>query len=243
MSLFRLRAARAVAWSPHMLTRSILKAWWDASRSDLVTEGATLTFLDSVAGYSAVQATAASQPAYDGTQFTFDGTADNLACTDSALLTQLGSATPYELWAVTDQQATASDTTQRNAVSVGSNTSGTTRSLARVVSSGANRLRSGAGIGGGTTVTAEETTVDYSGWHVVRSRYDGTTMRVFIDGVEGASVAAVPSTSAARVRLGANASNTAGALWNGSIRVVLITSLLSDTDAALLQAWCAGRMS
>jgi len=230
----------AMGWLPSALGSSLL-ALWDAERTDLITEGATLSVKDTVAAYDAVQATAASQPAYSATSFngrpgfTHDGTADELTCTASGLLTQLGGAASYEMWGVVDQTALVADTTTRTFLSVGA-ANATTRRAGRAVVSAVNRANAATGDGVSAT-TVNNTSVDFSGRHVVRVKFTATGTTTEIDGVTMTESAVVPSTTATRVRIGAAANTSASLFWQGVWNAVAFTGPLSAAQAAQMLAW------
>lgn len=242
-SVLMTAATQGGGWSPAALGSSLL-AWWDAERTDLITQssGAVSSWRDIVGGYDAVQATGAAQPMFSATSFngrpgvTFDATDDELTCTDSALLSQLGGATAYEMWALVDQQALPADATTRVLMSVGGNTGGSNRNLQRIVSGGVNRARFIVG------VTTALPSGDYSGRHVFRGRADGADIQAYLDGVASSTAAVVPTTAADRVRIGATPLSAAGSFWNGVVPALLITTALSAGNAAQLQAYLSRRV-
>jgi len=226
---------------------ALLIALWDAERSDLITAGATLSVKDTVAAYDALQATASAQPAYSATSFngrpgfTHDGTDDQLTCTASGLLAQLGGATSYEMWGVIDQTALVADTGARTFLSVGAANT-TSRVAQRAVVSAANRARGVTGDGAGAT-TVNNTSVDFSGRHVVRVKFTATGTTVEIDGVTMAEAAVVPSTTATRVRIGAAANTSASLFWQGVWNAVAFTRPLDSARAAQFLSWANARRS
>lgn len=234
------------AWTPASLGAS-LYAWWDAQRTDLITAsgGLVSSWRDSVAAYDATQAVGSARPtlgatSFNGTQgITTDGTDDELTCTSSALLAQLGGATSYELWGVVDQTALVADATQRITLSVG-NANATTRRTGRLVSGGVNRAIASTGNGSAVT-TVTNTSVDFSGRHVLRAISTATETSIEVDGVTMTPSAVVPSTTATRVRLGAGANIAAGTFWQGVFSSLLFTAPLTASQATLMFAWGATR--
>lgn len=243
-SVLMTAATQGGGWSPLALGASLL-AWWDAGRTDLITEsgGAVSSWRDIVGGYNAVQATGSAKPVFSTTSFngtpglTFDATDDELTCTDSGLLSQLGGATAYEMWALCDQQALPADSVgTRQIMSIGGDAGGN-RALQRIVSSGVNRAR--FAVAANTSVV---TTVDFSGRHVIRGVANGTNIQGHLDGTAGGSTAAVPASVATRLRIGSSSLAAAANFWNGGVAALLITGILSTAQAAQLQAYLARRV-
>lgn len=234
------------SWTPANLGAS-LYAWWDAQRPDLITAsgGLVSSWKDSVAAYDATQAIGSARPTYSATSFnnaagvTYDGSDDELTCTDAALLAKLGAATSYEMWGVVDQAALVADTSLRFALSVG-NGNTTSRRAGRSVVTGVNRASVQVG-NGSTTGTATNPTVDFSGRHSVRYQTTATESVTEVDGVTMTAVSVVPSTTATRIRLGATANPTAASFWQGVFSSLLFTAPLTASQATLMFAWGATR--
>ena len=229
-------------WSPLDLGPSLF-AWWDAERADLITQsgGAVSSWKDVVSGYEAVQAIGASKPSYGATSFggrpgiTGDGVDDELTLAPVPAGIPTGSA-PCELWAVVDQQALPADTTGRQVLTYGQ-FSATNRLLVRNVSGGANR--SALSVGNGSTgVGTTNTSVDFSGRHIMRAVISSSAIKLIVDGIggAGAGVPVVPATTTERLRLFASASPAATGFWQGALNTVLFTDLLSDGVVARLYA-------
>lgn len=145
-------------------------------------------------------------------------------------------ANPCEMWAVVRQDALAADATNRTILAYGTGLSTGGRNLRRVVSGGVNRLQVATGDGVGTS-TAAETTVDFSGAHVVVARVTATASHVEIDGTAGTPTSVVPSTGTLRVRLGGTTATTPVAFWSGKIGPVMITGPLSAAQRVAMQAY------
>jgi hypothetical protein len=234
-------------WSPAAI--GSLCAWWDASRSDLVTQsgGLVSAWADSVAGFSLTQATGATKPTYNATGFnggpvlTFDGVDD---CVLSAGFGPLPSNTSVgEVWVLADQTALVADTGQRAAFAYGANAT-LARTMSRAVSSGANRARAGSHDGTNPT-TATETTGDFSGRHVVRGIWAATSLGAEIDGALGSTAVTGHNTSTnTRTRIGASALTGGGSLfWQGGVSMVLaFNTLLSVGEAASLYTYLNRRL-
>ena len=80
---------------------------------------------------------------------------------------------------------------------------------------------------------------DFSGRHVHRVVYGPTDVTQNINGVAGVAAAAVPTTGAARVTIGR--STTGSGPWNGKLRDIVVTDLLTPDQAAAMLAWAMPR--
>lgn len=235
-----------VGWTPFLLGTSIL-AWWDAERTDLITQsgGSVSSWKDCVVGYDAVQATSSSKPTYSATSFnmrpgvTADGVDDELTVAPVPAGIPIG-ATPCEFWAVLDQTAAPGDASIRIALGVGGGST-VNRYFARTVSGGANRSLIAAG--DGSLQKAALGTGDFSGRHVLRSQITGTVIQSDLDGVPGSPTAGVPATSNTRLRLFGNTSASVGsAFFQGTFSAALITQPLDVQQAAQLRAYLTRRL-
>lgn len=215
---------------------------WDAEQA------ASLTLVGSVVSawrttrnaYSAEQATSSSRPAWSATGFngrpglSFDGVDDHMT------LTGVGNfptgATPCEIWALVDQTALVADTTVRNVFSYGDTGGSPSRRMQRRVGSGVNRAS-----GQVTNLVASNTLVDLSGRHVVRVRIGATAIQTDVDGVAGASVAAVPATGTTRARIGASEATTPGNFFAGVINYIGVFAPLTTSEAAQMTAFLKAR--
>lgn len=241
------QAGNVGSWAPGALGSSLL-AWWDAERTGLITQtaGAVSSWRDIVGGYNCVQATGAAQPIWSATGFnsrpvvTFDGTDDELTLTTVPAGIPTAAA-PSELWGVFDQTALVADTTVRHAFNIGSGAASTARALSRSVVTATNRANVIAG--NGTNITVPNTSAAFSGRHVVRGIVDGTTAYCELDGNLSSGTASVPTTATNRLRIGATSSTSATLFWQGGINTVLVTSLLTTTQADLLRAYLNRRLA
>lgn len=231
-------------WSPARLGSSLL-GYWDAENAGSLTlSGASVTtWTDVVGSYAATQATAGSKPTYSATSFngrpgiTFDGTDDELTLASVPFPT---GATPSEIWALVDQQALPADTGVRRFVQYGGASAASSRVLLRMVSVGVNRLAASAD-NAGVFAQAIQGTVDLSGRHVARGVYTGAVVRAVTDGTASTDTTAVSTTSAIRFRIGADTAGTAANFGQFVANTILVTSLLSATDAAALLAYLKTR--
>lgn len=235
-----------MGWSPVALGSSLL-AWWDAEVSSSLTTsgGNVVTWADLVGGYAPTQAVGGSRPAYSASGFngrpvvTFDGVDDELTLTGVPSGIPTG-ATPCEMWGLVDQTALAADTTGRYVVCYGNGITTGARSLQRVVVSGQNRPRIGAGDG----VAAPNSTLaaDLSGRKLIRGIANGTDIVVEMDGTRSTPTASVPATATSRLRIGAGASTSAANFFQGGMSALIITAPLSDAQAANLKTFLSRRL-
>lgn len=223
---------------------SSLLAWWRADRPDLITHasGAVSSWKDTVAAYDAVQA-GAGMPTYSATSFngfpgiTFDGTDDELTLASQPFPSGASAA---EMWAVVSQSALAADSSTRQLFGYGGTSNATRRAIVRRVSGGVNRF--GADIGDNSVAQPiNDAAVDFSGRHVLRVAVGATSTSVTINGGTPTSGSAVPATGTTRARIGASTANTPANFWNGIVHDIIITSALSASKAAQLQAWLMAR--
>ena len=241
-SKLSLRLAGGAGWTPAALGSSLL-GWWDAERSDLITQsgGAVSSWKDVVAGYDLAQATSGSRPVYAATSFnsrpgvTFDGVDDYLGMDTCPFPT--GSA-ESEVWMLIDQQALASDFTSQRLFSYGGASSAGSRSLQRVVPIATNVFRVASG-DGSTSTTADNTSSDFSGRKVVRGVFSSTSIRADIEGVAGTAANVTANTGSARVRMMATTTNSN--FGKGVINAVIVTAALTAAQATALLAYLGDR--
>ncbi len=235
--------------SPVTILGSSLLAWWTADRADLITlSGAQVTsWKDVTHSYDAVQAVSGARPLYSATSFngapglTYDGTDDELTCTNAALLAALpDGAEPSEMWGIAQQNALVADTGVRILISAGAATSTTRRGLERAVNTGINRLRLLTGTGGSST-TLIGTVSELGSRHVMRGRWSSTDHGVSVDDAAETAGAVVPATTLSRVRIGSVSNTTPANFWSGPVRDVLATGPLSAAQIAALNAWALPR--
>lgn len=235
-------------WTPLALGSSLL-AWWDAERSDLITQagGLVSSWRDVVGGYDAVQAVGGSQPIWSATSFngrpgiTGDGTDDELTLAPVPAAIPIG-ANACEMWAVVSQAALVADATLRMAFSYG-NTTATARNIQRVVDTGNNRARGNSG-DGASARSSLNTAVDFSTRHVVRLRIDLTAFQCDVDQQAGAVSATASNTASSRLRFFASAAATAANFWNGGVNTGLLVdpTQMSSSDDDNLYAYLNRRL-
>lgn len=228
-------------WAPDFLGVA-LAGWWDAERmaANDVSAGSVVGWTDRVGAYRPVQATSGSQPVYNATGLngrpcvTFDGTDDNLSM-ESVPFFQGNSA--FEVWCLVSQLSPNTDpVTARRAISFGGASGATACRVGRSVQSSVNRANAVV-----AAVTNTETTIDFTGIHVLRTQVTGSALFVGIDDVAGTSVATTSAIGTARLRLGATDNATADGFWLGSIASILVTQPLSVAQANLMLSFLKSR--
>jgi hypothetical protein len=227
------------AWSPDALATNLL-GWIDAEHGSTVTQsgGLVSAWADIVGARSYAQATGSSKPAYSTTSFnsrpgiTYDGVDDELTLGSSPY--PLSGA--FEIWGLVEQTALPADVTARTFFGYGTGTASVTLLMRRLSSGGFNRFS--AVIGNATSgLAVTHSTADFSGKCVVRLTLDGVNATPYVNGVAGTPVAVAASITAGRSRVGANASPTAAAFWQGGVNNIVITNPLSAADATLMLAY------
>lgn len=237
------RRKRREAYSPLDLGSTLL-AWWDASQGVTVSGSAVTAWRDRRNGYVVAQGASANRPTWSATGFngapglTFDGTDDYLELASTPATFPTGSA-GCEFWVVAQQSALPADTTVRHSVSYGDVVTDR-RFQSRFVSGGVNRTRTGAG-NGTTGVAGDETTIDLSSRHVIRSQFTATTVGSAVDSSALNTAAAVPATNLGRLRIGAAVLNPVANYWQGKIRDVIVTKPLTSDQATALRTFLLAR--
>jgi hypothetical protein len=230
--------------SPVSILGSSLLSWWTTDRSDLITlSGSAVTsWKDVKNGYDAAQAVSGSRPAYSTTSFdgvpgvTFDGVDDCLEMVSQPFAT---GAVDLELWATVQQDAALADATGKTMFSFGGATDTVQVRASRIVST---ISKAGGRVGNGSATFVALAAEEFQSRAIVRLRVTPTATYASLNGGAEVSVAVVPAAGSTRVRIGANADNTAGSFWNGKIRDILVTNPLSVDQAAQLQAWALSRI-
>lgn len=215
-------------------------AHWDATATDSIAlSGAAVTgWTELVGGGVAAPGAATTRPTYNATGFNnktaaiiFDGI-DDYARRDQAWL---AGAAAGEIWALLRQDHLGSTAGDRIVVSVGPTTGSTTaRQIIRTPVSTVNRALVYSG-NGATVDFATASTVDFSGYHVVRTVWTGTQASIALDGGTAASTASVPATATSRTVMGANAA-FASAFEAMALCAIIITNPLSADKATALRA-------
>lgn len=225
----------ADAWSPAQLGASLL-GWWTADRSDLITlqTGSKVSsWRDVVAGYDLTQGTDDSRPVYSATGFnglpgiTADGIDDNLARSSSPFPS---AAAQCEIWALGDWPSIASN--NANAFSYGGSSVAAVRAIRMTTVSSIMRL-----IGDATSANVNTNFAFPGGRHIIRFAVDGVESRLDYDGGQRSTLTVTPTTSTLRMRMFAGSNTGVDRLMAATIADVLVTDLLTDAQAAQLQAY------
>lgn len=212
---------------PQQILGPALKGYWDAMRTDLITQsgGGVTSWKDIIAGYDAVQAVSAARPIYTATGFnaapalSFDGTDDEL--TLPSVPFPVG-ASPCNIYALVDQQASPGDGVSKRIVTYG-RANAVSRYPQRFVSGGVNRFQFAVGNGSITPVSSQ-TTIDFTGRHVAFGQIvTGGNLNTAVDGVAGSVGNSVATTATDRTVVGASAADFRTNFWQGLIAAILIT--------------------
>lgn len=222
-------------WTPEDLASKLL-AHWNVDSTTLLTlvSARIMNWKDQVAFTDLVQSTSVSRPEYfsggflSGPVASFAGLTQQMAREPSGLPS---GASASELWLIVDQkQLVSTDTNKRGAFTWG-DTDANSRLVSRVVVGGVNRVQVSAG-NGTTETTLTDSTVDFSGIHVIRAVWTGSTMLLSIDRSPLISTSIIPNTASTRIRLGAIPSGVINNTWFGGIKEVAVTQLLSAGEVA-----------
>lgn len=204
-------------------------AWWDASYGVTVTGAGVSSWEDRINGYQLVQATDGARPAWSATGFngapglTFDGAADYLSMESQPFGSDDGN---FEVWAVLQNDAAGATTGNKFAVAIGAPSAS-----GNMVRNTNNVMRSTTGGG------FAEATGPFASRHVVRSIFKTGLISIQVDGETPVTTAIDPAIGSARMRVGSNISDAAGAFWLGKMRDVVVTRLLYADEAAVTSAF------
>jgi hypothetical protein len=209
-----------------------VKAHWNA---DDTSDGAVASWTARIGGQT-VTATAGLEPASAATSFngvkrglTFDGTNDELILAGTTGLPT--GSTAGEIWAIVTDTSSA-----------------TTRSIVRYGSAAAYRglqKATGTPVRFATTdgaVALTDTAVNFVGYHIVGGYWSGTTAGGRLDGQDtnpATATISTPTTGTTRLRIGSITAAAPANWWQGVIRHVLITTLLTGTQREKLEGWLA----
>lgn len=229
------------SWNPiNGLGSALLERWWAAATSTLTLSGSNVTtWASQISGLAPTQATSGFKPTWSATGLngkpavTFDGTDDYL--TIASLGNLPSGATGSEIWALVSQDALVADASVRVPFGYGNATAAARYAVRRVVTS-TNRAGSVTG-DGATGQTLNNTTVDFSGIHLVRARFEATQTLLSLDDGTASTLSVVPNTATSRTTIGANATASLSGPWKGSIADLLVTSLLTTAQATQLAAY------
>jgi hypothetical protein len=241
----RTLASRARVATPISILGSKVLAWWTADRTNLITlSGSQITsWKDVVAGYDCVQAVSGARPLWSATSFngapaaTFDAGDDELTLASVPLPS---GANASETWGILQQDALVADASTRRWFAYGGATNNDSRYASRTVNAGANVPSYSVGTGGTFASAVAVAGANFSSRHVHRVIATGSQIRQQLDGGTVTSdTAAVPATGTTRVRIGASTGGIG--FWNGKVRDIIVTSILTTDEATALLAWALPR--
>lgn len=238
------RGGGAAGFTPGSLGADLLDMWDAEDASKFTLSGSSVNaWASSKNGYSAAQSVGASKPTYSATSFngrpgvTFDGSDDELTYPGVGVLPT--GSTACEIWALISQNSLVADTGAKIIFGYGGATSPTRRAIDRNVTFSVNRARNT--IGNGTTTRGSvNSSVDFSGIHVVRAVINATA-RTDVDGVAGPDDVGTTATGTDRVRIGAISNATASNFFLGVANFFAVTNPLSATQAASMLAYLKAR--
>lgn len=233
-------------WMPLALGSNLI-AWWDAERSDKISQsgGLVSSWIDLKNGYELTQANGTAKPTYGSMSFngrpgiTTDGVDDRLRSSAMPALFPLG-ADPVWLWALVDQFTGNSDGGNRDIIGYGdASATANTRRLERGQSSGVSAAVMVVGTGSGSPV-AVNGSAPFNGRHLVVGKIGTASSEIRLDGALGNSTtAAVPSTNTGNVTVGG--APNGGSFFSGVINALLVTVPLQAADETRLSAYLNAR--
>jgi hypothetical protein len=204
--------------------------------------GAVSAWTDQKGGLAPSQATGANQPSYQPA--TLNGYRPQIRLNGSTTYlrnTGIGSlpsaATAGEMWALLDQAAAAGDGgAARVAAAHGGGASTSRRDIRRTTDGTTNSFKANAANGAETLVT--NSSVAFTGLHVVRHIVTGTAQQADLDGSAGSSSAVTPTTGTTNLTIGANTGSTPTQFWNGGIgELIYTTNTLTAGEITNLYAY------
>lgn len=150
-------------------------------------------------------------------------------------------ANPGWIFAAVNQTLPGDVSGGRFLLCYGGGAGATRRGISQTNSGGVSSVRANAG-DGSVSLTAIESTVAFSGRHVVFAEFGSASFRVQIDGVWSPTTAGVPATGPSRTRIGAADGSSATLFWQGDISALVVGAGVPDAALlANLNAWGASR--
>jgi hypothetical protein len=236
------------AFTPSQLGSSLI-AWFDADRSDSITQSSGLVsaWNDLITGFSLVQTSAAQKPIYSATGYngrpgvTFDGT-DDILLSANFPASYPTSADPCWMWAVVDQQRAAASPNTGTIFQYGDpGLTANTRRISREQSGAENRFACMIGTGAGTSTSINPSVV-FLGRHYVLGKASGTTAQAIIDETSVAATAAIPATTFAAGEAAIGGAVNGGNFLLGTVSTVIMTLPLSAANEAAMQLYLSRRV-
>lgn len=235
-----LKACNRDLWSPHVLTRSVLSAWWNADdhgTARMTDDGAGLisNWVDRIGGL-ALTAVTTARPTWASASFntskagiTFDGAVN---CFVTTTLTSPTGANASEIWVV----ATATVAQNATLLAYGGSTNGTLRNVAMT---SAFKVRSGDG----TNLNIDTSSNLISSPSVVNGQLFGTTVNGWINGnAFTANPTTIPTlnTGTTRMRVASTTGGSASSFFGGVVRhVMILNGTLTAADRQRLEGYFA----
>lgn len=227
-----------------VLGAAYLRHWNADVLSSLSIDGSNrvASWTDIVAGIAYTQSVDADKPVYSGNGWngspclTADGVSQNLILTPATFLT--GTQTG-EVWILCQQDKLAAAGSEFFVFSIGLGANVNDLRVTRVVST-VNRARLRVG-NSASSLSVQDTTVDFSSRHVLRCIKGSTTIGMSIDtsGVYTGTVTG--NISASRSRIFSAPGGAASNFWQGSIREIIITGLLTNAQADYVSKYLLAR--
>jgi len=238
-----IKACNRALWSPDVLTRSVLSAWWcadDHGTARMTDDGSGLisSWIDRIGGMT-VTATTTARPTWASTSFnsskagvTFDGSATGMSST--SLTTIPTGAVAGELWASCVQQSVPG----ANGLIIDYGAAG------GVATANTRQLRSNAS----QLVAASDGSVAMNGGSLasptcVSAQFSGTTMNAWTNGVAAAgnpTTIGTLNTGTTRARIGAA---TGSGITNSGLfvapHIFILTGTLSLPDRQRFEGFLA----
>lgn len=224
------------SWTPTDLGGNLL-AWWDAEELlSLSLSGSQVSsWTDVVGGRVLSQSVGAAKPTYQESGLNsrpglfFDGADDILTGTGFAGFPVGADAS--ELWVLLDQQTLPEAVGESVVVGYGGSLASVSRRVTRRTASGVNYA--GTRIGAGSTNPAgQNSSVEFTGIHVIGNRVFPTETYVSIDSAQDVPISVVPATANTGTGLTdfQVASTGPGAFLRGTFNTIFVTNRLTDTD-------------
>jgi hypothetical protein len=203
----------------------LISSWIDRTASAVATTGTTTARPTWTAGAWTANAKAG---------LTFDGAATNLTATTLTNI-PVGS-TAGEIYVLSTN--TSGVSAFKCAIRYGSSSASSDRSILTN-----NDARQSAAITDATASVLATSSTAWTAGCIITGNWAGTTQAGRINGVDFAPSAsgtiASLNTASTRLRLGASAAVSAGQLFKGVIRQVIITTTLQSADRLRLEGWLA----
>lgn len=231
-------------WTPPALGVSLF-AWWDAERSDKITQSGSLSsaWADIIGPANLMQGTTSRRPVVQMTGFNgrpclyYDGVDDVQTTNANPGNLPLGTGVAFEVWGLAENPKVQGvgpggaffsfGNGNNDGFSVGMQTSGSNSQAYARIGSGAS------------STTVVQTATQFVGRRVIRVSVGATSSFIEVDGVAGSASSFVPSMAWQNMQIGANYS------WatpmECRVNSILITAPLEAEKAAALRNFLSAR--